>query len=252
MGASAEHKELRIPGRFKIFVVNLASESARREQITRNLLALGLEFDFFEAVNGAELSDYDLRHYSSEGTISYIGRDLTSSEIGCALSHLYVYSKIIEERLDYAVILEDDVLLLSRFPEILSKLIVDDNPFEIVNFITDSPEIGTKKFVSRKHEITDLPFYSNRTTAYFLSSKAALKLLEVGTPIKTSADGLLGEAALHGLKINGVYPNVATLYPFESTINRGHYSTDKIVKIRKKRSPKFWRGRWYVLKSCLR
>jgi glycosyl transferase family 25 len=237
---------------FKIFVISLPSETARRHQIARNLSSLGLEFEFLDAINGATLGSNDYSKYSAKEARAYIGRDLTLGEIGCALSHLCVYSRILEEKLESALILEDDAVLLNDFPKVLQEFLESMINFEVVNFITDAPEIGTKKFILNGYEITDLPFYSNRTTAYLVSRIAAKKLLEVGVPIRTSADGLLGEAALHGLKLTGVYPNLATLYPFESTINPGEYSVGKVVKDRKKRSPKFWRGRWYVLKSSLR
>ena len=252
MSKPSESPVIDVPGKIKIFVVSMSKDLVRRNQIKKNLAELGLNFEFFDAIVGTELSNYERNKYSEKETVLYIGRELSQSELGCALSHLYVYAKILEQGLDYAVILEDDVLLLNDFNRVVNAIVRRGQTFEIFNFLTDAPEIGTKEFLLNSYEITKLRFYSNRTTAYMVSRNAAARLLEVGFPIKTSADGLLGEKALHGLSLNGIYPNIATLYPFESTINKGHYSASKIVTKRKKRSPKFWRGRWYVLKSGLR
>ena len=235
-----------------VYVISLARARERRIKIEDHLTSLGIKYKIFEAVDGEVLKSEDLKKYSSKKALGFIGRELTSSEIGCALSHLKIYEELKSKRFGGALILEDDALLDRNCMQVLSSLLSQNVNWDIINLVTDAPEIGLRIKLPFKHEITKLEFYSNRTTAYLINYRAAETLLWAGIPIKTSADGLLGNKKLHGLEMFGIFPNLATLSPEESTISPGFYSTREIIWKRKKLSPKFWRGRWYVLKRKLR
>ena len=47
---------------------------------------------------------------------------MTKGEIGCALSHLKIYQKTVDEDIPYALILEDDTLFDTEFPKYLNDL----------------------------------------------------------------------------------------------------------------------------------
>ncbi len=48
-----------------------------------------------------------------------IGREMADPEFGCALSHLFVYKKIIDEKIDYTIVLEDDAILGQDFAKMI-------------------------------------------------------------------------------------------------------------------------------------
>ena len=60
--------------------------------------------------------------YNREKRWRMFGCDLTPNEIGCYLSHFRLYEKIVEENIDRAVILEDDVDVSADFPSVLRAL----------------------------------------------------------------------------------------------------------------------------------
>ncbi|MDR0534216.1 MAG: glycosyltransferase family 25 protein [Verrucomicrobiales bacterium] len=109
-------------GPVRCFVVNMPSAADRREQITRQLNSLDYPFEFFPAVDGRALSaeeieiNYDRKRALREST------GLTLPEIGCALSHIGIYRKMVDEGIGHALILEDDARLEPVVPAMVEKL----------------------------------------------------------------------------------------------------------------------------------
>jgi glycosyl transferase family 25 len=109
-----------------IFIINLPDATVRRESILSQCRTLDLNASLIEAVDGRRLTPEEVqRNYDKRKAIHLprpLARELTLPEIGCALSHLSVYKKIIEEKLPYALILEDDAILGNETPEIIAAL----------------------------------------------------------------------------------------------------------------------------------
>lgn len=84
----------------------------------------GLEYEFFDAVDG-NLLTYDYVSKCRARSDGWYHQDwgkahsMKPGEIGVALSHLGIYKKIIEEQIEWAVILEDDVVFDQRLKNIL-------------------------------------------------------------------------------------------------------------------------------------
>jgi len=93
-----------------IFVVNLKKDREKKEFIIALCKKYGLQIEFIDAVDGRNLSRANILDvYSKEEAIKNIGRELSSGEIGCALSHKKIYKKMLDENINQALILEDDV-----------------------------------------------------------------------------------------------------------------------------------------------
>ena len=76
--------------KIKIYVINLKRSIERRDVIAGKLNAYGLEYEFFEGVDGAGL-DYGLLHHIQQQATEYqakYGRLMLPGEIGAAMSHL--------------------------------------------------------------------------------------------------------------------------------------------------------------------
>jgi len=105
-----------------IFVINLEKNTVRRNNIENQLAQAGLEFEICPATDGSMLTQRDLASYDENYVLRNISRELSSSEIGCYLSHQKLWQKIVDENIPWAVILEDDVLIQADLKEILSKI----------------------------------------------------------------------------------------------------------------------------------
>jgi len=105
----------------KVYVINLESAHERLAFMTKQLGEAGVAFERFPAVDGRALSEEELRQLGAPLLQRlFMGRKLLSGEIGCALSHMRIWEKIIKEGDELACILEDDVTLLEGFTKQLA------------------------------------------------------------------------------------------------------------------------------------
>lgn len=92
----------------KTYVINLTRAPDRRAHMTAELQSVGADYEFVEAVDGRDVDVGDPGLVAA----SWLGRSpFWPNVAGCALSHLAVYERVIQEGLDAAVVLEDDVKL---------------------------------------------------------------------------------------------------------------------------------------------
>lgn len=101
-----KYKKQNIP----VFIINLKKDTQKKDHMQKLCLKYGLQPEFIEAVYGKNLDKNTiLRAYSKDSTLRHIGRELTKGEIGTVLSHLLIYRQMIDQNIETALILEDDV-----------------------------------------------------------------------------------------------------------------------------------------------
>ena len=95
----------------KIFIVNLQSSVDRRERMKFLLAEKGItDYEFIEAVDGRKMSEEEQEHvFDQKKAFQWYGRICRPGEIGCTLSHQKCYRKMVDEGIDVALILEDDI-----------------------------------------------------------------------------------------------------------------------------------------------
>lgn len=101
------------------FLINLDRDQERLLSMEEQLHSLDISFSRFSAIYGKEINAYD--YIDAEKSLRVEGRKLSPGDIGTALSHRSVYEQIIQNNFDYALILEDDVLLPKNFKEIVIR-----------------------------------------------------------------------------------------------------------------------------------
>lgn len=107
----------------KVFVINLKASPERRQFMERQLAALDLPAEFFPAVDGRRLTEDEVGQQSNRVWFRrYVGREMTRADLGCSLSHILVYRKIIEENLPCALVLEDDAWLTPAIKPVMEAL----------------------------------------------------------------------------------------------------------------------------------
>lgn len=199
-----------------IFVISLKN-SPRRNAISQRLDALNLKFTFIDAINGTTLSQAALNNidYTFYSERFDVHKPLTRGEIGCAMSHLSIYQIMCNEKIEKAIILEDDAIVSQEFEHIvLDSLKKVPKKCDILFY-----EHGKAKSYFFKRNLIEgyrLAHYKspsknskraiNRTTAYLITQEAAKKLLKLAYPIRMPADYLTGALQLNGLNAYGVEP----------------------------------------------
>lgn len=170
----------------KVFVINLKKDIKKREQITQECEKHHLEFELLEAVSGKDLSQDELLQKVSKPALEY----LTLGEIGCALSHLAIYNKIISDDIPYALILEDDAILSPDLDSVLSAIISQIKPDQKRVYLLYKTE---KVYSNRVTPLNnDYLLYESRTPTYthgyIITNKAARTLLKINSPVLVEAD----------------------------------------------------------------
>jgi len=160
---------------------------------------------------------------------------------GCALSHLTIYQKILEDSRDRALILEDDVILPSDLGDLADGVAGHLTGAEVALLNNGSRPPGPLRISSEGS--VDLP--SSRrlalpidarqlvnTGAYVITHQACARMIEYVLPIRTTADDwrfFYEEGFLD--RVRCVLPQPVTKCPkFESMI--GLYSLGNGVKAR--------------------
>ncbi|MDD2897391.1 MAG: glycosyltransferase family 25 protein [Desulfuromonadaceae bacterium] len=247
-----------------IFVVNLAESTERKERVQEQLDRIGLQAEFFPAVRGKSLNAAELAtHYDN----SIFFRPLSPGEIGCALSHVFIYKEIIERKYDYCLILEDDIVIDSRISKVLDSIKTIVNP--------SSPEIILLTSLKEFSENDAIPLNVDNfrmvpviragcTHGYIITNAGARALYDFCYPIRKPADWW--EIVQHLITLRGVDPFVIDwdTTSFESLITAGRVTSGNkgkkigyfYKKITNRISARFvwWKLRWkhgIVLRTIL-
>ena len=184
----------------KIFVANLRKNADRRESISSQLSALGLDYELITGVDGRALSSSELKAFcgGASSVKSCGGRAMTAAEIGCALTHTLMYKKFLESGESHAVFLEDDALILDGFRDFIRDF---DYSFDFlilgygartkfeINYTNWIDPVYNKAVISSRFTAGISPRKKSfGMVGVVLSRKMAKKIVDLQTPISFVAD----------------------------------------------------------------
>jgi glycosyl transferase family 25 len=165
----------------------MRSAVERRKHISQDMVNLSLNYEFVDAIDGKELSGEEKNFFNPK-------RNLKDSEIGCFLSHLRCYKKLLETDADFAVILEDDTKVTSELKSFLSSdffvkdysllfLLADD--FGANGFVY---QLSSEMSIFGQFEIFKLTSAPYCTNAYLISRKTAQLFLDENLSFNSPID----------------------------------------------------------------
>ncbi|XP_053325652.1 procollagen galactosyltransferase 2 [Spea bombifrons] len=171
----------------EIFMINLKRRQDRRARMLRSLYEQEIEVKVFDAVDGKALNASQLKVMNINVVPGYhdpySGRTLTRGEIGCFLSHYYIWKEVIERGLEKSLVIEDDVRFELQFKNRLMKVM---NDIEEAGVEWDLIYIGRKRMQVERPEkavpnVMNLveADYSYWTLGYAISWQGAQKLVSV-------------------------------------------------------------------------
>lgn len=157
------------------FVINLARQVERKRRMQAIISTAGVMPVFVEAVDGSKLSSSELAPWRRTVKRSL----LNAGEVGCLLSHISVWERIVRDGIDHAVVLEDDLVIAPSFRQILLR--IGDLPeFDLLRIETDrSPIVFRQKseMAIAGHHVHKLLRGATRTGGYVISRRGAHRLL---------------------------------------------------------------------------
>lgn len=186
----------------KIYLVNLDKDIEKLAFMTRQLDALGVDFERVPAVYGKDIPSQEFKKlYSPFRWWCAIGRKLVPAEVGCAYSHYGIYEKM--KAGEAVCILEDDVVLDSEFKSRLAeveKFVDASKPQVIMLSSHEKKREGSGIVRSRSAMCTD---------AYVITYPAAQAVLKINRPMITPCDHWWRWASTGYLELYHALPSVA-------------------------------------------
>ncbi|BBQ50998.1 glycosyltransferase family 25 protein [Aeromonas jandaei] len=216
----------------KIYIISLEKNKERQILISNRMNQLGLNFEFFYGVDGSSLTDNELNLVDQEFCQENFGHIMNKSEIGCAMSHIGVYEKMVSEKIPHALILEDDAYLLSCVPDILSS-IMDKPRFDML-YLFHGKAKRWPLWRKLPHDYRLVHYISPSrkskrciigAVAYALSFDGAKKLLDNAYPVRMPADYLTGLIQKNKLNTFGIEPNCVDTGHLDTTIPDRNYGS---------------------------
>lgn len=175
----------------KILIVSLKQDIVKRKIISEKLNNLKVDFDFIDAIYGKDLSETFCQNLQLKGKLKYRGFRPTRGEIGCTLSHISAFRKMLSFEDDWVCILEDDAIIDEKFGFFIHNF--DLNVFGIDNIIILGGQEGLypSKFISKSifnkincanqvfYKVNKSEKYVNRTCCYVINRASRLKMLDL-------------------------------------------------------------------------
>jgi glycosyl transferase family 25 len=170
-----------------IFIVNLKKDTEKKAHMQQLCKQHGLDCQFIDAVYGKEVVEKKLaKVYNRKRTLEEMGRELTAGEIGCTLSHKYIYQKMIDEHIEKAIIFEDDIIFDQSIHEVLSSIdnFPDDWEVTLLIYYRILPSLNrycislrNRIPVSKHFKIVRFIDLMHSTAGYAINLSGATKLL---------------------------------------------------------------------------
>ena len=159
----------------KTFVINLQRAVERKKHMQKQLNRFSfLDVEFIDAIDGKQFSTDEAKSLFDYDTFYKLyGRSPLLAEIGCTLSHIKSYKKLIDSNEKAALILEDDACLSNQL-NIIEDLEIDETPQLILLTPRFSYSFRIKK-IDADFSLNKL--YFGAYTAGYIINKAAAKLI---------------------------------------------------------------------------
>src|SRR5215472_13616516 len=174
------------------YVVNLARSADRRAHIAAELGKTKVDYEIVNAVDGRDL---DLRDGQIVNPVFAAAHIAHPGIVGCALSHLEIYRRILSEGLEIACVLEDDVVLPTDLGVLIDEITPQMSGAEVVllNFHSREPcritESGAVQLSSSRLlvQVADRG-QAESTGCYLITREACARMVRTVLPVRAAAD----------------------------------------------------------------
>ena len=174
----------------RTYVINLARSTERRAHIMAELGKTGILYEIVTAVDGREL---DLGDSQIVDPVFASRNQAHPGIIGCALSHLDVYRKILDDGPEIACVLEDDVLLPADLAALTDAIAPQMVGAEVVllNFQSYEPCRVTRSGAVQLYSsrlLAHVVSQAHSTGGYLITREACARMVKNGLPVRFVAD----------------------------------------------------------------
>ena len=157
-------------------VISLKTAVERRKHIEHQFTIKGVDFQFFDA-----LTPEKAKPLAEKMSLTVKNECLTSGELACFMSHVSIWQKIVDEKIPYLAIFEDDVFLGKNATEVLNSYTWIQPEWDIIKVeaFAETVLAGRKytNILDKETEVFQLKSKNLGTAGYILSLNGAQQYL---------------------------------------------------------------------------
>ena len=186
----------------------MSSSSDRFNYISQQLEHQNLSFKRIPGVDIKERQDLKNKYYSKVRNKLDYHTPLTDGEIGCYIAHRNAWKAILDDNIDFGLVLEDDAYLKENLKLILDNLHNTKSDWDILKLadLSTSPRKGTNIEKFQKFDIQSYYKPPTLCIAEVITRKGAKILLNLSYTFGRPVDVDKQWFCFKGLKIKGIKP----------------------------------------------
>ena len=193
-----------------IFVISLDDACERRQSASRQLDALGIPFEFFDAVRGDEaLSEGHLEDSIDYEWILNCGRPPTKGELGCYASHRALWQRCVELGRPI-LIMEDDFKLLDDFRGAVGGVSREIDRYGYLRLQTETRARHVHTADADGFEVRRYTYPPHSLMCYAVTPRVAARWVELTRTAREPVDIFVKKFWHHGQPLYGLYPATVT------------------------------------------
>ena len=160
----------------KVAVVSLIDEHERRQHIDSLFDAYNLDFSYFDAINKLQVEDTLQKH-----GLKVQSERMSAGEVACYLSHYCLWQQVIEQKLPYLMVFEDDIYFSKNAKTLLNTLDWLPSDFDVIKLETmyESVMIKANTTLQPPHKLYRMKTKHLGTAGYIISHKGAKNMIEL-------------------------------------------------------------------------
>jgi glycosyl transferase, family 25 len=206
-GHREEKRSLALGASRCCFVINLDRSHDRLRTISAQLLAAGIPYRRFPAVDGRFVSADNIHVFDRDAYEFRHGKHASRNEIACYVSHLGALNAFLETDDESCMILEDDAILSPDLARLLDRLDEKSAEWDMVFLYGNHSAMPLPLAkLDRGRELVGYFARQSGAVAYLVNRRAAKAFVTRLLPMTLPYDLDFNRAWEHGIRIRGVLP----------------------------------------------
>ena len=191
---------------FGIWLISLQSATSRRQKMTEQLAATGLQYQIFDAVDGRVREQELLQRVDKSAYESNMGSPLLPGKVGVYASHIGVWHEFLDSSHSTALILEDDVVFHDDFVEAVRTAMSVRERWDLIRFNCIRAKLPVTQSTVDSYRINAYvgPFTGN--AAYLITRDTVERVLPGLWPQTRAFDHELNRFFVHNYRQFGLEP----------------------------------------------